>query len=287
MDANTPQAGTPVSTGSEVTSENKQGDQGTPPNPEGSATVQQQLIDITGWDGDINNVPDSLPQKTRDTIKSWRQHFTKKSQEIADIKDYANKYQEFVKSDMYNEFQTWYKSKSEQPTTVNNNNPYSAMGITQDELDAAQLGDTSALMNVVSKVADYKANQIAKEKETQLDSRLQRIDKRDEIRDFADSHEDFWDKYEEFSDVMKSQLSSGKTIEQAYDHVKSLEAKYLQKAQQAASALVTQKKAASAVDGRTTGESDTVWVDTEAEANMKAIELVRSNDNRKVRIRKK
>lgn len=284
------QTGTPVSTGSEVTSENKGTvTQGTPTNQVGSdvKSTEPQLIDISGWEGDLNSIPDSLPQKTKDTLKSWRQYFTKKTQEMADIKDHAQKYQEFVNSDTYKEFQSWYTNKNQQPNNSNPSNPYQQLGITQDELDAAQLGDSNALLGVINKVAEYKANQVAKEKEALVEQKLQVIDKRDEIRDFADTHADFWDVYDEYSDVMKGQLAAGKSIDKAYNHVIDLKNKYVQQAQKAAAEIVTQKKNASTIDGRMSGESDIIWADNEADANLKAMELVRTNDPRKVRIKKK
>lgn len=147
------------------------------PAKEGLAAPQAaptETWSLDKWDGN----PTSLPEKLRKIVTNNQAAFTQKSQEVAQLKQYKDAYEQ-----LQSQIQAQQTSQLE---------------ITQEEFEAAQL-DPQKFMQLAKKAA---AIELSKEKAAlqpiiqDLQFKQMTVENQQKISDFATQHPDFWELYD-------------------------------------------------------------------------------------------
>jgi hypothetical protein len=223
------------------------------------------------WNGnfaDLTGLPEQLHGKAREMQRLMTEATTK-----------AKALDEFKASQEYQAFQTWAQQQEE---SLAASQVEIAPGIrVPQELAERALVDPSALAELVQhsvKAAVGEATKESKREQTLAE-------KESAINSFAQANADFWTLYDDYGAIVKDQLASGKSLEEAYKHVKSLEEKAENKATQKLQQRVSEKKAAVTFTPSSGSTPDVVWVDTQADSRRVAMEFAEKGQKVDVRVR--
>jgi len=206
------------------------------------------------------------------------------TQEGAKYKKEADAFQELLNHPEFNEFLQWQKDKKN-PSQPSQEVPQ--VELTEEELLAAQT-DPSKYDSLMRNKFQSLIEPLAKQVMDRL-SNMERdnaISKQERNLDaFAEKHPDF---YSIDPRIMKASIAEtrGQGIEAAYNMAKSLDSKYLDKAQSSIQKKVQQKKQASAASPSKPMEPKIVYAATQSEADHIAFENAKLGKRVDVRVKK-
>lgn len=198
------------------------------------------------WDG---NNADDLPKPLQKRAKDMLRHMHKVSQEAAQVKRYADAYNQIVNHPEFKEFLDWKEGKStSQQQSTQDISDQVLSNLSEEDLLEAQADPkkfSGLLQNAIKSSIQPYVQQF--QKYVNVQSQKQLMDQANrQLNDFATKNPDFWD-----IDpiIMKSAIQEqvvGKkgTIEDAYKYAKNLEKKYLSKAQVSMKEEINKKKKA-------------------------------------------
>lgn len=268
-------------------------------NPTASATETQPVAaksdtpEVEEWNGnDVESLPTPLQARARGMLR----YLHKVSQEASSVKQQAQAYNELLNKPEYQEFVKWKESQSISSTPSTQLAPQvpELAPITEDEFLAAQT-DPAKFVEVQNKILMQQAQPVLQELQqlkqivNELKQDKAQAEARNHLETFAQVHPDLW---EINPVIMKASLEEivqkkGGTLEDAYQHAKSLEKQYLEKAHSTIKQTVEAKKKAVSASPSKSMEPEIIYATNSREATKIAFENAKVGKQVDVRVKSK
>ena len=235
------------------------------------------------WDGDVNKLPAPLQSQAKGMLR----HMHKVTQEASQVKRDAENYQQIVNHPEFKQFLEWQKQQSN-PAEATQQQPTKGADLTEEDLLLAQSDPKkfqSLLQNHVSSAMQPIIQQ-GMQRIQQLEREISLAKQEKSVDAFAAQNPDF---YKINPVIMKAAIreTGGKSLQDAYDLAKKLEAQYLDKATTSINQKVAEKKKAVSASPSRSVTPQVVYVDSEADAMRVAYENATLGKRVDVRVKKK
>lgn len=254
----------------------------------GAEAPEKTKTGETIWNGN----PEELPEEMRPKGKEMLRYFTKRSQNISELEKKAKWVDNFVNTGEWNRYSQWRQGSNVQPKTTEQSYTEKSDVVEDEELEDVY-SNPAKLKSYVNKIVNNvvsKKEQVFTKEFSQLRARQEQIDSREQIEDFAKINPKFWDYYDDdlAETVVRDMVDTkGKTLQEAYAKMQSIENKILSRNNATKTKRVQEKMGAVSQKPGGPSDSQIVWVDSHDAARAMTTTLVMENSDKVVRVRNK
>lgn len=213
------------------------------------------------WDGDVNKLPPEL----QSWAKKAQAGLTKKAMAESELRKKGQEYQELLNSEEWKTFQQS-KNKPATPAQESIAPEATAMGITPDEWEAAQLDSTGQIANkLIQREIEKRVNSAAEQYGVVINQLVQKnetSETKSALSALADQHPDAVEMFQDgiLEPLMKLERYFGNhkshesVVQAAYDAASKIQAAADARALQKAQGRITEKKGAVSFTGISKGD---------------------------------